>query len=160
MHIVPDSGEIIKFDGEGNTDRKARAFTAFKAFLDSRVFLVVMVVMVAVLSFELGLLANLGKQKAPITITEPTAGPEPKTSDVGASLTSDVKNASQALNSSKQGSAATAGGLVASKGGTKYYYPWCGSASRISEKNKIYFASVADARAKGYTPAANCKGLQ
>ena len=40
------------------------------------------------------------------------------------------------------------------------YYPWCAGAKQISEKNKITFASTEEARAKGYTPAANCKGLK
>ena len=52
------------------------------------------------------------------------------------------------------------GQYVASKGGTKYYFPWCGSASRISEANKIWFSSVEKAREAGYTPASNCKGLK
>ena len=50
--------------------------------------------------------------------------------------------------------------VVASKNGTKYHYPWCAGAKQIAEKNKITFASTEEARAKGYTPAANCKGLK
>lgn len=51
------------------------------------------------------------------------------------------------------------GKVVASKNGTKYYSPDCASASRISEANKIWFASAAAALEAGYEPAANCKGL-
>ena len=51
------------------------------------------------------------------------------------------------------------GQLVGSTGGTKYHFPWCSGAKTISEANKIYFASKADAESKGYTPASNCKGL-
>jgi hypothetical protein len=50
--------------------------------------------------------------------------------------------------------------VVASKNGTKYHYPWCTGAKQISEKNLIKFSSIAEARAKGYTPASNCKGLK
>ena len=50
--------------------------------------------------------------------------------------------------------------IVASKGGTKYHYPWCSGASRMKEENKIWFNSTEDARRAGYTPAANCKGLK
>ncbi len=50
--------------------------------------------------------------------------------------------------------------LVASKNGTKYYYPWCGGVSRISPANLVSFPSEEDAKAKGYTPASNCKGLK
>lgn len=51
------------------------------------------------------------------------------------------------------------GGYVASKNGTKYHLPWCGSAKQIKEENKIWFATKADAEAAGYTPASNCKGI-
>jgi hypothetical protein len=54
---------------------------------------------------------------------------------------------------------ATAGSYVASKTGTKYYLPWCGTANRIKEENKVWFATKAEAEAAGYEPAANCKGL-
>ena len=56
--------------------------------------------------------------------------------------------------------AAEPGQVVASKNGTKYYLPTCSGASRISEKNKVWFPTAAAARAQGYTPAANCKGLE
>ena len=151
MDIVPDSGEIIKFDAEGNTDRKARLLTSLRAFLDSRLFLAVVVVLVAVVSFELGLLANLGRSKPPVTITEPSQGPDARLIKTGP--------VSQASNAG-QGSQAGGGSLVGSKGGTKYYYAWCGGANRITSANKIYFASIAEAKAKGYTSATNCKGLQ
>jgi hypothetical protein len=53
----------------------------------------------------------------------------------------------------------TDGGYVASKNGTKYHLPWCGSAKQIKEENKIWFATKAEAEAAGYTPASNCKGI-
>jgi len=52
------------------------------------------------------------------------------------------------------------GGVVASKTGSKYHLPWCAGAQTIREENKIWFATVEDARRAGYTPAANCKGIQ
>lgn len=54
---------------------------------------------------------------------------------------------------------AVAGGVVASKSGTKYHFPWCAGAKSIKEGNKVWFASTAEARAAGYEPAGNCKGL-
>ncbi len=55
--------------------------------------------------------------------------------------------------------AATSGQVVASKNGTKYYLPNCVGAERISDANKVWFASIAAAAKAGYAPAANCKGL-
>lgn len=51
------------------------------------------------------------------------------------------------------------GQVVASKNGSKYYLPSCAAANRISEMNRVWFASPAAAAAAGYTPAANCPGL-
>lgn len=51
------------------------------------------------------------------------------------------------------------GEVVASKSGTKYYFPWCGTVKRIKEENKVWFASREAAEAAGYEPAANCKGM-
>ncbi|MFA6006842.1 MAG: hypothetical protein WC764_03930 [Candidatus Paceibacterota bacterium] len=149
--MIPDSGEIIKFDEEGNTGRLDRFLSTVRHFLDSRLFLAVLVIFVAVGSFELGLIANLNKQRPAVTISEPVPAQDARL------LKTEPGSQASGPSEPKQG---TGGTLVASKGGTKYYYPWCGGANRISTANKIYFASVAEARAKGYTPAANCKGLQ
>lgn len=48
---------------------------------------------------------------------------------------------------------------VASINGTKYYLPTCGSAGRIKEENKIWFATKEEAELAGYEPAANCPGI-
>lgn len=48
-------------------------------------------------------------------------------------------------------------GIVASKNGTKYYPAGCAGANRISDENKVWFASVAAATNAGYALAANCK---
>jgi hypothetical protein len=56
-------------------------------------------------------------------------------------------------------SGASGGQYVASKTGTKYYLPWCGTAKRIKDDNKVWFASKAEAEAAGYEPAKNCKGI-
>ncbi len=57
-------------------------------------------------------------------------------------------------------SVALEGKYVASKSGTKYHFPWCGSASRIKEANRVWFDSKEDAQRAGYSPASNCKGLE
>lgn len=54
---------------------------------------------------------------------------------------------------------ATEGAYVGSRKGTKYHFPWCPGARAISDVNKIWFESKVDAESKGYTPAANCKGM-
>lgn len=54
--------------------------------------------------------------------------------------------------------ATTSDSVVASRNGTKYYFPWCAGVERIVSANKIYFASPSDAKAQGYSLAANCQG--
>lgn len=49
--------------------------------------------------------------------------------------------------------------IVASVNGTKYHLLSCPGAQQISETNKIFFTSTAEAESAGYEPAANCPGL-
>tara|TARA_B100000745_G_scaffold89693_1_gene56353 strand:+ start:606 stop:971 length:366 start_codon:yes stop_codon:yes gene_type:complete len=56
------------------------------------------------------------------------------------------------------GASVVEGKYVASRKGTKYHLVTCSSGSQISEANRIYFSSEAEARAGGYTRASNCKG--
>jgi Na+-transporting methylmalonyl-CoA/oxaloacetate decarboxylase gamma subunit len=65
--------------------------------------------------------------------------------------TSDKSEGSTAINEKS--------GYVASKSGTKYHLPWCGSAKKIKDENKIWFATKEEAEKAGYTPASNCKGI-
>ena len=50
--------------------------------------------------------------------------------------------------------------VVASRSGTKYHLPDCPGAAQIKEENKVFFDSAELAQAAGYSPAANCPGLQ
>jgi hypothetical protein len=96
------------------------------------VLILAVLVLASVLSFGLGYLAGLdvGNTGGVILETAPTAA-----------------------------TAATGQQVVASKSGTKYYLPECAGANRISDANKVWFASAAAAASAGYTPAANCTGL-
>lgn len=48
------------------------------------------------------------------------------------------------------------GRLFASKNGKTYTYAWCSGASRILDKNKIYFTSEEAAKKTGRTLSKNC----
>jgi hypothetical protein len=108
-------------------------------------YIVIMILFVGTASFGLGKLSSFERQKTPISI-----------------LKTKEYMLSTALESlpEKNIEHNTQGMLVASKSGTKYYYPWCSGASRIKEENKIWFNSIEEARAKGLTPASNCTGLK
>lgn len=50
--------------------------------------------------------------------------------------------------------------VIGSKSGKKYYFPWCGTVKRIKPENQVHFASIEEARAAGFLPGGNCKGLR
>lgn len=70
-----------------------------------------------------------------------------------------AKAGKTSLQTALPAASAAAGSIVASRSGTKYYLPGCAGAERISEANKVWFASAAAAAEAGYAPAANCKGF-
>lgn len=49
------------------------------------------------------------------------------------------------------------GSIVASRNGKRWHYTWCPGAETISDKNKRYFKTEAEAEKAGYTKASNCK---
>ena len=56
--------------------------------------------------------------------------------------------------------AKTEAAFVASKNGSKYYPIDCGSASRIKEENRVYYATEEEAQADGKERSSACKGLE
>lgn len=80
--------------------------------------------------------------------------------DAGASVPVPIvtESLSQSIGDASTTTATSAAGrIVASKNGTKYYPAGCAGANRISDENKVWFASVAAATNAGYALAANCK---
>lgn len=51
------------------------------------------------------------------------------------------------------------GYYVGSWSGRIYYFPWCAGAEKIAPAKQRWFQSEQDARAAGYQPAKNCRGL-
>ena len=126
--------EEVSFDKGGNVER----FPIFR-----KLFLAIIIILVATLSFALGRISNIDKNR-PIKI------------DYDTGLYSQSAGVINAINKDKSGQ--TNGfEIVASKNGTKYHYSYCSSAKQIKEENKIVFNSVEDAESSGYTLAGNCK---
>lgn len=113
-------------------------------------FTAIVIIFVAFSGFGLGRLSALEGKKVPIFIERSFSFTPP----------SDEVISEKDLTSGKTIRNPSEKSFVASRSGTRYYFPWCGSASRIKEENKIWFASEAEARKAGFTPAANCKGLK
>lgn len=50
--------------------------------------------------------------------------------------------------------------IVGNKNSKIYHYENCPGALRMSEGNKVFFASIIDAQNAGFRPAGNCPGLE
>lgn len=113
----------------------------------SELYTIAIIILIGFAGFGLGRLSFIEDNKEPVKIEFPEY------------LSASILNAEKTINGDNA-SSIVQGLLVASKNGSKYHYPWCSGGKSISEKNKIYFDSVDEARKAGYTPASNCKGLK
>ena len=111
-------------------------------------FVATLIVLVGTASFGLGKLSILEAQRTPISITDGQSA-------VLDAISSPVAATAQGTTSLSSGQ----GTVFGSRSGTKYYYPWCSGAARIKPENRVWFATIAAAKASGLTPAANCPGL-
>lgn len=112
---------------------------------EADIFTIILVITVGFLAFGLGKISQMSLEKEPVEILLPA--PLTQVSNVGLNA---VTEASAGLNK---------GQYVASKNSNKYHLPSCSGAKRISEANKIWFASREEAESRGYTPAGNCPGI-
>ena len=117
------------------------------------VILTALIIGVSLVSFYLGRVSVDGDFKG---INQEAQALRPRVQD---SVQNPQKSSSSATNTITQNAEQTQKGYVASKSGTKYHLPWCGSAKQIKEENKIWFVTKEEAEKAGYTPASNCKGI-
>jgi hypothetical protein len=115
-------------------------------------YLLFLFVVIAGIFFALGRLSAIEERHNPIKITQPSESES--TNAISA-----ISDQTATPNSVATGRTATPGEVIGSKTGQKYYLPWCAGVKRIKPENQVVFASVVLARAAGYTPAGNCKGL-
>lgn len=112
---------------------------------EADIFTIILVITVGFLGFGLGKLSQMSLEKEPVEILLPE--PLTQVSNVGLNAVTEPS-----VTSNK-------GQYVASKNSNKYHLPSCSGAKRISEANKIWFASKQEAESRGYTPAGNCPGI-
>ncbi len=118
---------------------------------DSKSFLIVLVIILSSLaSFGLGRLSKIEENHEPIIIE-----------NAGVSGAAALAMSREGLSAKETAPPVLreGGTYVASKNGSKYYFPWCSGAQKISEKNKVVFSSKEEAEKAGYQKASNCKGL-
>lgn len=140
-------------DGMNIQEARNKIKFLFESEGNKAVFTALLIMLVGLASFGLGRMSTIEGTKTPVTIEYPDRTEVATGSEREVSKTHTAAVARAAMENK-------GGGVVASKSGTKYHFPWCAGASQISEKNKVNFASIEDARKAGYTPASNCKGLR
>ncbi|MDO8669072.1 MAG: hypothetical protein Q7K65_02135 [Candidatus Buchananbacteria bacterium] len=124
-------------------------FLKFIKICQSDIILAITVVLISITAFNLGKISAFKQQKTPITITEPGD----RVQGIGYSQ----KLENNSLNP-KPSTLNPNSPVVASKNSTSkvYHFPWCSSASKIADKNKLTFTTEAAAISAGYTLAGNC----
>lgn len=125
------------------------------------VFIVVIILLSSSASFGLGVLAGKesGEGEGGDDFWIESLSQSAPTAAVAESEPIEAQKQSAKVMLEEPPAPASGGAYVASKSGTKYYLPWCGTAKRINEENKVWFATKAEAEAAGYEPAKNCKGI-
>lgn len=141
-----------------------------KGTLNEALLYVGIVVLMGGISFGVGKLVAYSNSRATVTIShidafsEQVASPatfrtvKPQEKTVTPQKT--TKTAPVEQKPETKTSTLTSGPIVASKNGSKYYLISCSGAKRISEANKIYFATEQDAKDAGLSPSSTCKGLK
>jgi hypothetical protein len=139
---------------------KIKSFAGTVAGKASAFYTLILLIVIASLFFALGRFSALEEEHSPIRVYN--AGTASQTSSaVEATLTGTTTRTTDVSATTEiPASTASDGEVIGSKSGKKYYFPWCGTIKRVKPENQVVFASIADARAAGYLPAGNCKGLQ
>lgn len=120
------------------------------------IYTILIIMLVGFGSFWLGRLSAREENRMPVRIVMPEAQTSSNSDYLAASVSLAAPPARGAPLPTVR---LSPGGLIlASKSGTKYYFPWCAGVKRIAEANKTWFASEQEAQAAGLTLAANCKG--
>ena len=136
--------EEISFDNRGEVVR----FPLFR-----KLFLTLIIILVAILAFGIGQLSVVGKKEG----VRIEYDPEISSSQFPTRLP-DGQVSNQALISNENSlKIENSDQVVVSKNGSKYHYLHCSSAEQIKEENKITFATAQEAESAGYTLASNCK---
>lgn len=131
--------------------------TSFFKLHEPKIALFIGFVLVAVLSFEFGLIQGKKSQESPLIIEKPAASQNITTQDPSANGPEAQKTAQETkavLESANTPASACA--FVGSKNSNKYHVPTCHFAKLIKPENLICFADTLAATTKGYQPDKGC----
>ena len=120
----------------------------------------ILLVVIGSILFALGRLSIMEKSKTGIRIEYPNTKETSSVIVAISSTTSAVPKSKIDTNTVVVPAVYQSSVVIGSKSGKKYYFPWCGTVKRIKPENQVHFASIEQARAAGFTPGGNCKGLK
>ena len=126
-----------------------------------RIFIVLTLLLTASLAFGLGRL-SAAPVRQPITLGHFDSLPGMAASATGIGDSPGLPASAAVSDAFPQAAAdspqtRSASSVFASKSGTRYYPQGCKSGSRVSEANKIWFSSAADAEKIGLSKASGCR---
>lgn len=134
--------------------------TEFFQIIKQNLFLIFLIILIALLSFQLGRISKRAGQ--PIRIEK--ASIQEIFNEQNANMRIDPSSRTQGVhygagvNDANRGVEKIDFRVVASKKSTsgKYHFSWCPGAKQIKEENKIFFNSEKEAISAGYALAGNC----
>lgn len=132
----------------------------FAVDYQDRIVLIIGIVLIALISFGLGMLYNREISKEPIIIEEPVKNANYESGIINYDSRADNSSLNLAVSPTSSSAQTQTDIFVASRNGTKYHLPSCPGAKQIKPENKITFSSPQEAEAAGYEPASNCPGLK
>ncbi|KKR32367.1 MAG: Extracellular nuclease [Parcubacteria group bacterium GW2011_GWF2_39_8b] len=106
-------------------------------------YTLLLILVIASIFFALGQLSALEDKHTPIKIKY-----------------NNQSQTSAVVNSADIAEATISGQVIGVKSSKKYYFPWCGTIKRVKPENQVPFADIESAKAAGYIPGGNCKGLK
>ncbi len=109
-------------------------------------FLILLIVLISILSFQLGRISNLSTGGESIKVERASLQ----------EIFNQDSNRQTTPNSDNRGEERIDFRVVVSKNSNRYHFLWCHGAKQIKEENKIYFNTEQEAINAGYILAGNC----
>lgn len=123
---------------------------------ESRIILIAGFILVAVISFEAGVIKSREYKENPV-IVENVASSHSFSNNDDNNAPEAQKTAQESQNSAESiNTPAQSCGFVGSKNSNKYHLPGCRWAKNIKPENRVCFSSEDEAKSKGYLADKNC----
>jgi hypothetical protein len=142
---------------ESENLKSANFIKSFWLKYEAKIVLAGGLILVAVISFEFGLMQGKKRQLSPLIIEKAALAQNPGTEGAQGSTPKAPNSPQEAKNSLASNTTATANcAFAGSKNSNKYHLATCRWAKQIKPENIVCFSSADEAAQKGYQPDKNC----